>query len=410
MAISLSESLHIGISDIMTRKVRSLVTILGIVLGVMCIMVVLAILSGMNATTLSWMEESGGINKIEVGRNWDYDFSKGGYASLDIYEVNRIRELIPEAKAMNPTINLWDSQLSFKGTTYDGPCLGVMPDFQIAENWYIDKGRFINNLDVRESSNAIVLGSSVARDLFAGKDPLGQNVSVNGVVFRVIGIMTEKVWMNESGGMWSGNVMEYLNQRSFIPISVAMNKFGGDNKVDQIQVIAHNPEQALALQQKLKGILLNIKRGKEVFHVSSAKEDMMQMEQNAQIFSMIFVLIGVISLLVGGIVIMNIMLASIKERTREIGVRIAVGARRFDIFIQFLVQTVLVTGMGGLLGIILGYSILDMVGKFLQMPLIANPSMIMTSLLVSVGVGLVFGIAPAIKAGNLDPVVALREE
>ncbi|MDD2506125.1 MAG: ABC transporter permease [Candidatus Cloacimonetes bacterium] len=410
MAISLSESLHIGISDIMTRKVRSLVTILGIVLGVMCIMVVLAILSGMNATTLSWMEESGGINKIEVGRNWDYDFSKGGYASLDIYEVNRIRELIPEAKAMNPTINLWDSQLSFKGTTYDGPCLGVMPDFQIAENWYIDKGRFINNLDVRESSNAIVLGSSVARDLFAGKDPLGQNVSVNGVVFRVIGIMTEKVWMNESGGMWSGNVMEYLNQRSFIPISVAMNKFGGDNKVDQIQVIAHNPEQALALQQKLKGILLNIKRGKEVFHVSSAKEDMMQMEQNAKIFSMIFVLIGVISLLVGGIVIMNIMLASIKERTREIGVRIAVGARRFDIFIQFLVQTVLVTGMGGLLGIILGYSILDMVGKFLQMPLIANPSMIMTSLLVSVGVGLVFGIAPAIKAGNLDPVVALREE
>ncbi|MDD4147885.1 MAG: ABC transporter permease, partial [Candidatus Cloacimonetes bacterium] len=337
-------------------------------------------------------------------------FSKGGYASLDFYEVNRIRELIPEAKAMNPTINLWDSQLSFKGTTYDGPCLGVMPDFQIAENWYIDKGRFINNLDVRESSNAIVLGSSVARDLFAGKDPLGQNVSVNGVVFRVIGIMTEKVWMNESGGMWSGNVMEYLNQRSFIPISVAMNKFGGDNKVDQIQVIAHNPEQALALQQKLKGILLNIKRGKEVFHVSSAKEDMMQMEQNAKIFSMIFVLIGVISLLVGGIVIMNIMLASIKERTREIGVRIAVGARRFDIFIQFLVQTVLVTGMGGLLGIILGYSILDMVGKFLQMPLIANPSMIMTSLLVSVGVGLVFGIAPAIKAGNLDPVVALREE
>ncbi|HCX60372.1 MAG TPA: hypothetical protein DG355_06885, partial [Candidatus Cloacimonas sp.] len=331
MAISLSESLHIGFSDIMTRKVRSAVTILGIVLGVMCIMVVLAILSGMNATTLSWMEESGGINKIEVGRNWDYDFSKGGYASLDMYEVNRIRELIPEAKAMNPTLHIWDAQLSNKGTTYDGPCLGVMPDFQIAENWQIGRGRFINLLDLRESSNVIVLGSSVARDLFAGKDPMGQNVSLNGVVFQVIGIMEEKVWMNEAGSMWSGNAMEYLNQRSFIPISVAMNKFGGDKKVDGIQVIAHNPTQALALQQKLKGILLNIKRGKEVFRVSSAQEDMMQMEQNAKIFSMIFVMISVISLLVGGIVIMNIMLASIKERTREIGVRIAVGARRFDI-------------------------------------------------------------------------------
>ncbi|NLN35987.1 MAG: FtsX-like permease family protein [Candidatus Cloacimonetes bacterium] len=410
MAISLSESLHIGFSDIMTRKVRSAVTILGIVLGVMCIMVVLAILSGMNATTLSWMEESGGINKIEVGRNWDYDFSKGGYASLDMYEVNRIRELIPEAKAMNPTLHIWDAQLSNKGTTYDGPCLGVMPDFQIAENWQIGRGRFINLLDLRESSNVIVLGSSVARDLFAGKDPMGQNVSLNGVVFQVIGIMEEKVWMNEAGSMWSGNAMEYLNQRSFIPISVAMNKFGGDKKVDGIQVIAHNPTQALALQQKLKGILLNIKRGKEVFRVSSAQEDMMQMEQNAKIFSMIFVMISVISLLVGGIVIMNIMLASIKERTREIGVRIAVGARRFDIFIQFLVQTVLVTGLGGVLGIVLGCEILDLVGKYLKMPMVANPSMIMTALLVSVGVGLVFGIAPAIKAGNLDPVVALREE
>ncbi|MEJ1730025.1 FtsX-like permease family protein, partial [Escherichia coli] len=141
-----------------------------------------------------------------------------------------------------------------------------------------------------------------------------------------------------------------------------------------------------------------------------AQEDMMQMEQNAKIFSMIFVMISVISLLVGGIVIMNIMLASIKERTREIGVRIAVGARRFDIFIQFLVQTVLVTGLGGVLGIVLGCAILDLVGKYLKMPMVANPSMIMTALLVSVGVGLVFGIAPAIKAGNLDPVVALREE
>ncbi|HQB98620.1 MAG TPA: ABC transporter permease, partial [Candidatus Cloacimonadota bacterium] len=109
MAISLRESLHIGIADIMTRKVRSSVTILGIVLGVMCIMVVLAIISGMNASTLSWMEERGGASKIDVYRNWDYDFSKGGYASLSLSEVTRIREMIPEAKALNAQIDIWDA-------------------------------------------------------------------------------------------------------------------------------------------------------------------------------------------------------------------------------------------------------------------------------------------------------------
>jgi putative ABC transport system permease protein len=410
MAISLRESLHIGISDILMRKIRSAVTILGIVLGVMCIMVVLAIISGMNASTLSWMEERGGASKIDVYRNWDYDFSKGGYASLSLAEVSRIRELIPEAKAMNPQVQMWDKTLTFRGLNYADAVMGVLPDFQIAENWYPARGRFFGNLDVRESSNVVVIGSSVARDLFGTRDPLGQNLNMGGIMMQVIGVMEEKIWKNEGGGPWSGNVLEYLNRQSFIPLSTAMNKFGGDNKVNSMQIIAQSPDQALLLQKKLNTILLNIKQGKEVFRVTSAQEQMQQMKQNAQVFSMIFILIGVISLFVGGIVIMNIMLASIKERTREIGVRLAVGARRFDVFIQFMVQTVLITSIGGILGIVSGFSILNLVSGFLQMPMKPNPNMIMVALLVSVGVGLIFGIAPAIKASNLDPVIALREE
>jgi putative ABC transport system permease protein len=410
MAISLKESLSVGIADIMMRKVRSVVTILGIVLGVMCIMVVLAIVNGMNASTLSWMEERGGANKIEIERNWNYDFSKGGYASLSLAEVNRMRELIPEAKAVNPQISLWDSKLSFRGYNYNGSVFGVLPDFQIAENWVPERGRFISNLDVREAANIIVIGSAVARDLFGSADPMGKSVNMNGVMLSVVGIMEEKVWMNETGGPWSGNVLEYMNRQCYIPLSTAMSKFGNDNMVNSMQILAQNPEEALILQQKIKGILLNIKRGKPVFRVSSAQEQMMQMQQNGKIFSMIFVLISAISLLVGGIVIMNIMLASIKERTREIGVRLAVGARRMDIFTQFLVQTVMITTLGGLMGIVIGFLLLDLVSKFLQMPLVPNPNMIMAALFVSMGVGLVFGIVPALKAGNLDPVIALREE
>jgi len=410
MAISLRESLHIGIADIMTRKIRSSVTILGIVLGVMCIMVVLAIISGMNASTLRWMEERGGASKIEIYRNWNYDFSKGGYASLSLSEVNRIRELIPEAKAMNAQIFIWNAMLGFRGYNYKGNVIGALPDYQIAENWNPAQGRFISNLDVREHSNVVVIGSSVARNLFASRQPIGQFVDINGQMMQVIGVMEEKIWMNEGDGLWSGNVLEYMNEQSLIPISTAMSKFGANKMINSMQIIAQNPQQALELQKKVNHILLNIKRGKAVFRVSSAQEQMIQMKQNAQIFSMIFILIAVISLLVGGIVIMNIMLASIKERTREIGVRLAVGARRYDIFIQFLIQTILITSLGGVLGILLGFSILNLVGGFLDMPMQAAPNMITAALLVSVGVGLIFGIAPAIKAGNLDPVTALREE
>lgn len=411
MAISIAESLHIGIADIMMRKVRSIITILGIVLGIICIMVVLAIISGMNEATLSWMEARGGTAKIEVWRNWDYDFSKGGYASLSLSELSRLRELIPEAKALNPMVNIYNENLiRFKGYNFSSQVAGVLPDFQLVEDWAIQKGRFVNEIDVRESSNVIVLGSTVAKDLFRGIEPIGKRVQFGGQSLEVIGIMEEKSWESKHGGAFGGNMLEYMNKQAFIPLSTAINKYGRDMMITQMSVLAHSSEEAIALGKNLNTILLNIKKGKEVFRVSTAVEQMKMMKQNAAIFSSVFIMIAAISLLVGGIVIMNIMLASIKERTREIGVRLAIGARRRDIFLQFLIQTVLITALGGLFGVALGYSILSFIGEFLQMELKANYQMILVSTMVSVGVGLVFGITPALRASNLDPVEALRED
>jgi putative ABC transport system permease protein len=141
-----------------------------------------------------------------------------------------------------------------------------------------------------------------------------------------------------------------------------LNKISPGTKIDQVEIIAENPDAAVALKKKLEPIVLQLKDGKRVFRVSSAQEQMDQMKQSSMIFGAIFVMIAAISLLVGGIVIMNIMLASIKERTREIGVRLAIGARRRDIFVQFMVQTVLITALGGVFGIGLGYAILDVCG------------------------------------------------
>ncbi|MDD4309880.1 MAG: ABC transporter permease [Candidatus Cloacimonetes bacterium] len=411
MAIHLSDSIKLGFTDIMMRKVRSAVTVIGIVLGVMCIMVVLAIVSGMNKITLDWMQERGGLNKIEVGPNWNYDFSKGGDPSFTLKEIRYIDSQIPEAIAFNPTISEWDFTLNKGDKSFSGWVGGVMPDFSEVEEWYVDKGRFIKDIDIAENNNVIVLGTAVVEQIFGKRNPLGESVNLNGQTLTVVGVMQYRYMKPQGGGAaFSDNQLSYLNERSYIPLSTMLSKIMPGAKISSLEIKAANPQAAVQLKTKLENIVLNLKAGKKLFEVSAAQEEMENMNKNSQLFGVIFVLIAVISLLVGGIVIMNIMLAAIKERTREIGVRLAIGARGRDIFLQFLVQTVLITTLGGILGIAFGFAILEQVGKFLQISVIANLQMIWAALSVSVGVGMIFGVAPAVRASRLDPVIALRED
>ena len=411
MAIPIAESLKLGIADILMRKVRSIVTVIGIILGVMCIMVVLAIVNGMNKSTMSWMEERGGLSKIEVEQNWQYDFSKGGDPSFTLKEIRYLQSLLPEAEAFNPSVQEWEAIIT-KGDIRNSTSLrGVMPDFVKVEQWDIAKGRFIKDMDIDLHSNVVVVGSTVAKEFFGNSEPLGQIMSIGNQQFTVVGVMSERFMQSQGGQIGMGdNALEYLNQRCFIPISTMISKVNPISKISSIDIRAKSPEEAKELRRKVENIVLNLKNGKRLFQVTSAKEQMDTMQANAKIMEAIFILIAVISLLVGGIVIMNIMLASIRERTREIGVRIAVGARSRDIFLQFLVQTILITSLGGVLGILFGFAILDKVGSYLQIEVLASVQMIWVALLVSIGVGLIFGVGPAIRASRLDPVIALREE
>ena len=411
MAIPLAESLKLGLADIMLRKVRSVVTVIGIILGVMCIMVVLAIVNGMNKSTMSWMEERGGLSKIEVEQNWQYDFSKGGDPSFTLKEIRYLQSLLPEAEAFNPSVQEWEAIITKGDIRYSTSLRGVMPDFVKVEQWDIAKGRFIKDMDIDLHSNVVVVGSTVAKEFFGNSEPLGQIMSIGNQQFTVVGVMSERFMQSQGGQIGMGdNALEYLNQRCFIPISTMISKVNPISKISSIDIRAKSPEEAKELRRKVENIVLNLKNGKRLFQVTSAKEQMDTMQANAKIMEAIFILIAVISLLVGGIVIMNIMLASIRERTREIGVRIAVGARSRDIFLQFLVQTILITSLGGVLGILFGFAILDKVGSYLQIEVLASVQMIWVALLVSIGVGLIFGVGPAIRASRLDPVIALREE
>ena len=407
MAISLKESIVFGFSDFWSRKVRSLVTIIGIILGTMSIIVVLSLVNGINKQTMQWMMERGGLSKITVHRNWQYDNPNKLRNYFTWKEIKLIRSLIPEAKYMNPQKRYW-LRHSYEDKEYNTSIYGVLPDFSKIEEWETEDGRFISEFDINQSNDVIVIGTQVRDELFGNKDPIGQFITVHERRLQVIGIMKHRYM--KSNNIGSDNALGYLNRRTFVPLSTMIHKGTGDDNISSLALKAQDAESAPELRKKLEAIILNLRHGEPVFMIESAQEEAEEMAENQKTFQIIFFIISIISLLVGGIVIANIMLASIQERTREIGIRLTVGARRRDIFIQFLVQTVLITFIGGILGTLVGLSILKMVSGYINIELIAELSMVLIALTVSVGIGLLAGIIPAIMASKLNPVEALRYE
>jgi putative ABC transport system permease protein len=407
MAISLKENISIGFSDFWSRKIRSIVTITGIILGTMSIIVVLSLVNGINQQTLKWMMERGGLTKITVSRNWEYQSETDQKKYFTLKEFYLIRSLLPEAAYFTARISR-NFETTYADNRFRSSVSGVLPDFKYIEDWDVSEGRFLSEFDLKNSTDVICIGSKVKEELFGSKQAVGQFITVADKRLRVIGVMEHRYM--KGGNIGNENALSYMNRWCYIPLSTMINKIRNQDEIYSISLKSHTVEEASLLREKLEAIILNLRRNEPVFNIESAKEEAAQMEENAARFQLIFFLISAISLFVGGIVIMNIMLATIQERTREIGIRITVGARRRDIFLQFLVQTVVVTSLGGVLGIVFGLSILNLVGKYLDIQLIANGMMIGVALLVSAGVGLIFGISPAIKASKLNPVEALRYE
>jgi len=406
MAISLPESISLGFIDFWSRKIRSFITLLGIVLGTMSIIVILSIVNGMNEMTLRWMNETGGVRKLTIKRNWQYQSTTNLPNYLKMKEVEYIKDNIPEVDAFN--IEKWGwYRIKYNQNSVMWSVLGCLPEAQKTMQWTVSTGRFFNKHDYIESNDVIVIGSTVKENLFGPRNPIGQYITVNDKRLMVIGVMMRR---EMEGNMWSQNPLEYLNRQSFVPITTMINKLGEEDQINEITIQSINDKQSYLLKPILEDILLNLRKGQPLFTVESAIENVEQLKQNMKMFRVIFFFISAISLLVGGIVIMNIMLATIQERTREIGVRLAVGARPIDIFVQFLVQTIVVTFIGGALGVLLAMSIVDVVGKYLKMSTHLDIYMIVIALSISCIIGLFFGIYPSVKASKLDPVKALRYE
>jgi len=408
MALSLRENIHIGFSDFWSRKIRSFVTIFGIILGTMSIIVVLSLVNGINKQTIEWMLQRGGFTKIVVRKNWSYTPKKLLPQYLTFEEIKYIKNKIKEIKYFSPQKNNY-TKFHYGDKEDYFSLFGVLPDYKYIEEWKVQKGRFISSYDIQNKNSVVVIGTNIKETLFGNSDAIGKYITVKNKKLKIVGIMEHR-YMKSGNSMGEENALSYLNKRAFIPLTTYISKVGAKNQFTSFTLKTKDLNTTSKVTKKLNEILLNIRQGEPIFWVRSMEERRQDMEKNSMMFKMIFYVISIISLLVGGIVIMNILLSTVKERTREIGVRIAIGARRIDIFMQFLIQSVLITFIGGALGVLLGLLSLKKIAAYMNMELIPSIQTILVALIVSVGIGLVFGILPSVKASKLNPVEALRYE
>ena len=402
-------NIKLGINDMLNNIGRTFITMIGIILGVMSVIVVFALVEGGRKQSIKFMEERGGALKLSIERQWSFDLDKREQFydnRLSLAETKSIERHFPQIENFSPVVRK-SVQIKQAGEIFYSRLRGVMPAYQKVEDFYVDEGRFITEFDVEEANKVVVLGTEAKERLFSNQEAIGKFVNINNNAFQVVGIMEKKeLYM----GAWKHNVLGWMNRRVLIPLSTMVKKLYYNEEVHSIDFTVNSIEQIKPVQQKLNQFLMAMRDGKEIFEVEANSDRIRQIGATSNKMQFIVLLVGGISLIVGGIVIANISLAAIKERLREIGVRMAVGARRSDILVQFLIQTILICLVGGIIGMILGLSLLNVLSNFLRSPTAASVQMIGVALILSICVGFFSGIFPAINASRSDPVEILRYE
>jgi len=399
-----------AISSLNANKLRTALTMLGIVIGVAAVISMLAIGQGASSSITSQIE-SMGTNLIYVTTNRD----PNNYRPLTLSDAAAITESGGTASVLEvaPSVTT-SSTVTYSGASISTTILGVTPEYSTVRNESVETGRFITSEDMEDYDTVAVIGSDVVEDLFGtATNPLGRKVRIGSNLYQVVGVLKDK------GGTSIGS----SDNQVLVPITTAqvriITQTGTYQEVSLISVAAASTESIDSAINEVS----NIMRSRHNIQ-SEEDDDFMVMSQEAfteaatQITGVLTVFLGgiaAISLLVGGIGIMNIMLVSVIERTREIGLRKAVGARNSDIMLHFLVESLIIGLTGGLLGVLLGWgisSLISGVAAFGSTSLNAKITLdsVMLSVLFSIAVGLVFGLYPARRASRLEPVEALRTE
>jgi putative ABC transport system permease protein len=389
------------------NKIRSGLTILGIVIGIASVITMISIGQGAQ-NSIAANIESIGSNLIIVRpgeqRSGGVSGGSGSAQTLTIEDADALKNEAQSVKAVAPEISR-RYQITAKGNNTNTQVVGTVSDYLTARNIKIGTGSFFTDQQQKSSAKVTVLGATAKDDLFGTDvDPIGQFIRIKNVDFQVVGVAEAK------GGSGFSNPDDSI----YVPLTAAQHYLSGSNVVSMISVAAENQTAMTGVQNQITDILL-AKHGisdptQADFSIMNQNDIIATASSITGTFTILLSSIAGISLLVGGIGIMNMMLTTVTERTREIGLRKAVGTRRIYINLQFLAEAVMLTFFGGLVGVILGFSASLLVSKFAGLTTSISLSSILLAFGVSAGVGIIFGFYPARRAASLSPIEALRYE
>jgi putative ABC transport system permease protein len=408
--------LRLALQNLGVRKLRSLLTMLGMIFGVAAVVSMLSIGAGAQQQVLAFIEQLGVRNLIveakDVTDTQELLKIRKTSPGLSLKDMRVIRTNIGNLTASTPRKRLAPSSMLPKPRQDMPGVYGVAPEYQDIAGLKLVAGRFFNQEDDDRVAPVCVLGEGAKASLFPQKEAVGQYVKINEQWFRVIGVLGSQL---TSQSELSGLKSQDYNNLVYAPINSVIYRLEDTrsylrDEIDGLFLKLDKTADSSVVADVVRGILNSSHRNAGDFSLIVPAELLAEQKRTQRIFEMVMVAIASISLLVGGIGIMNIMLASILERTHEIGVRRAVGARKRDVLRQFLVEAILISFVGGLLGIACGFGISRLVAVMAGWSTIVTMNSILLAFLVSVSVGLIFGIYPAAKAARLDPVEALRYE
>ncbi len=404
--IDIFEETYMALS---ANKARSGLTILGIVIGISSVIAMVAIGEGAQGSIQSRIESIGSnlimvMPGVQRGTGMQVSAGRGSARTLTQGDADAIAKEITLARAVAPELS-GRYQVTSRGKNTNTSVIGTTSAYPIVRNVEVDEGSFIADQQVLSLSKVAVLGPAVRDDLFGeGGDAIGQTIRIRNIEFKVIGVTKTK------GGTGFGNQDDTL----FIPLSSAQRFFAGDAYVTTISVSAENAASMPEMQSSITDLLLMRHAIADPqladFSVLNQADIIATASSVTDTFTILLAAIAGISLLVGGIGIMNMMLTTVTERTKEIGLRKAIGAKKRDINMQFLTEAVLLTFLGGLIGVLLGWLIAFGVTYFGILQTKVSLSSILLAFGVSAGIGIVFGYYPARRAAGLNPIVALRYE
>ena len=393
-------------ASLIANKLRSLLTMLGIIIGVAAVIALVSIGNGVKQDIEDSIS-SLGSNLLVVlpgaPRTPGARSSQGSMKSLKISDYEAIAKL-EGVKAASPMTN-GSYVVIYQNKNWTTSVAGVNSNFQDVNNWTMTSGRFFSDKNVQNRERVAVVGQTVVKNLFADEDPVGKEIRVKNIPFRVIGVLKSK------GNGTMGNDQD---DTVLIPYTTSMERVEGIDYLRRVYVVAKDDEGIDRLQADIENLLRvrhNIKdTNLDDFNIQNMKSIMETVAQTTGTFTLFLGAVAAISLVVGGIGIMNIMLVSVTERTREIGVRKALGATYSVIVTQFLIEAVVISLMGGFIGIAFGIGASKVIGMVSGMSTIVSVPTIIMSFAFSMAIGLIFGIYPARKAAKLNPIDALHYE